>query len=278
VDGGVRPGRGGTDDRHHVAAVLDPHHRRDVYELEYRVANAAGSGLRHRVRHGQLTGTIVEHPASPATGTSLVCNKPTGTAANDVLLAVQSGNAAQHDEIRAPGPGGSRSSSTTSASGSLHLKVWTLTAGVGAVDLHVHPGAGSVGVVSIVAVRGVVEAGAHYAVTYDSGTGATRTAPSLDKAVNGSVLICGAMADPGAARTWTPPAGMTEQTDAVRDGDHPDGRNPARPRAAHRHPDFTLSGVTGAAGGIQWSVAFQMPPDPQRGADNKSMISVVRTR
>jgi hypothetical protein len=251
-----------------------------VYELEYRVTNPAGQAYDTVYATVNATGTVVNSASVASATTTLTCNKPTSTAEDDVLLAVQSGDAAEHDEMRAP-TGWQPLLEYDVGSGSLHFKAWTLTAGASEpASYDFTQGTGSNGTVTIVAMRGVVEAGVRREIVPDTGTGATRTAPTVEGAVPGSILLCGATTDPGAACTWTPPTGMTEQADlqaGTTNTTHSVASllNPTDPTGTK---DFTLSSTTTAPGGIQWSAVFPMPPDPQRRGANKSMFTVVRTR
>jgi hypothetical protein len=212
LDRRVRARRGGDHDRHHVAAVLDPHHRRGVrarvrrrqrrrsaYDTVYVTANS--------------TGTVVDTQHRRSTDDHPVCNKPTGTAAE----RRDAGGA-----VRATSPTTTRwiRPRRVAAAVRLRRRAWTAcTSKAGpspqaqrAVHLHVHPGHQLGRHAVHHAMRGVVEAG--------SGGPSPTTPPPRppapappSRAAPGSILLCGAMTDPGAARTWTPPTGMTEQAD-----------------------------------------------------------------
>jgi hypothetical protein len=193
-------------------------------------------------------------------------------------LAVQSGDFNDHDLMTSPNEWQPLFEYDVGFD-SLHVKGWTLTAGASEpASYNFAQGTGSAGVVTIVAMRGVVEGGVRHELVPDTGTTATRPSPTVEGAVPGSILLCGATTDPGAARTWTPPSGMTEQAD-VQSGTATTHSvasllNPTDPTGAK---NFTLSGTTVAPGGIQWSAVFPMPPDPQRRGAVKSMFTVVRT-
>jgi hypothetical protein len=249
-----------------------------VYELEYDIVNAAGAAYDTVYVTANAGGTVVDTQSVVSTTTSLVCNKPTGLAQYDVMLAVQSGDFAAHDEMKPPA-GWQPLFEYDVGQDNLHVKGWTLTTGASEPSTYTFTqGASSAGVVSITAMRGVVEAGARWDLSYVATTSATRTCPTVEIAAPGSILLCGAVADPGAARTWTPPTGMTELVDvqSTTNTTHTVASklDPGQPTGTK---DFTASGLLAAAGGIQWSVAFQMPYDPLRGVENKSMISFVRT-
>lgn len=250
-----------------------------VYELEYRVTNPAGQGYDTVYATVNSTGTIVNSASVSGTGTTLTCNKPTSTAEGDVMLAVQSGDFNDFDLMTSPNDWQPLFEYDVGLD-NLHTKGWTLTAGASEpASYNFTQGTGSAGTVTIVAMRGVVEGGVRREIVADTGTTATRTCPTVEGAVDGSILLCGAMTDPGAARTWTPPSGMTEQAD-VQSGTATTHSvasllDPPDPTGAK---SFTLSGTTVAPGGIQWSAVFPMPPDPQRRGANKSMFTVVKTR
>jgi hypothetical protein len=251
-----------------------------VYELEYRVTNPAGQGYDTVYATVNSTGTIVATASISGATTTLTCNKPTGTAENDVLFAVQSGNFADQDLMDPPaGSGWQPLLAYDVGLDTLHVKGWTLTAGASEPSTYAFTqGTSSSGTLTIVAMRGVVEAGVRWAITADTSTTATRTCPTVEGVVSGSILLCGAMTNPGAARTWTPPTGMTEQADlqvsTATTHSVASLLNPSEPTGTK---DFTLSGTTVAPGGIQWSAVFPMPYDPQRRGANKSMITFVGT-
>jgi hypothetical protein len=249
-----------------------------AYELEYRVWNSAGQAYDTVFVTVNATGTVVASASISGTSNTITCSKPTGTAEGDVMLAVQSGDFNDHDLMTSPLAWQPLFEYDVGFD-SLHVKGWTLTAGASEpASYDFTQGTGSAGVVTIVAMRGVVEAGVRFEIALDTGTTASRPAPSVEGAVDGSILLCGATTDPGAARSWTPPTGMTEQADmqsstatthsvaSLLDPGDPTGTK-----------SFTLSGTTAAPGGIQWSAVFPMPPDPQRRGAVKSMFTVIRT-
>jgi hypothetical protein len=249
-----------------------------VYELEYRVTNAAGQAYDTVYATVNATGTVVNSASAVGTSTTLTCSKPSGTAEGDVMLAVQSGDFNDFDLMTSPNPWQPLFEYDVGLD-SLHIKTWTLTAGVSEpASYDFTQGAGSAGTVTIVAMRGVVEAGVRFEITADTSTGTTRTAPTVAGAVPGSILLCGAMTDPLAPRSWTPPTGMTEQADVQSSTSTTHSvaslLDPGDPTGAK---NFTLSNTTAAPGGIQWSAVFPMPPDPPRRGANKSMFTVVRT-
>lgn len=249
-----------------------------TYELEYRVTNPAGQGYDTVYVTVTATGTVVASASISGTTTTLTCAKPTGAASGDVLLAVQSGNFNDLDLMNPPVAWQPLFAYDVGMD-SLHVKGWTLTAGGSEPSTYdFTQGTGSAGVVTIVAMRGVVEGGVRWELVPDATTTTTRTCPTVEGAVDGSILLCGAMTDPAAARTWTPPTGMTEQADVQ------SGTTVTQSVASLLDPpdptgtkDFTLSGTTAAPGGIQWSAVFPMPADPHRRGNNKSMFTVVRT-
>jgi hypothetical protein len=249
-----------------------------VYELEYRVINPAGQAYDTVFATVNATGTIVNSASVTGTANTVTCSKPSGVAAGDVMLAVQAGDFNDHDLMTSPNAWQPLFEHDAGFD-SLHVKGWTLTAGDSEpASYDFTQGTGSAGVITIVAMRGVVEAGVRYEITPDASTGATRTCPTVEGAVPGSILLCGAMADPGAARSWTPPTGMTEQSDAQSStGTTQSVASLLDPGDPTGTKSFTLSGTTTAPGGIQWSAVFPMPPDPQRRGANKSMFTVVRT-
>jgi hypothetical protein len=249
-----------------------------VYELEYRVTNPAGQAYDTVFATVTATGTVVNSASAVGASNTVTCSKPTGVTAGDVMLAVQSGDFNDFDLMTSPNAWQPLFEYDVGFD-SLHVKGWTLTAGASEpASYDFTQGTGSASAITIVAMRGVVEAGVRHEITPDDSTGATRTCPTVEGVVPGSILLCGAMADPGVARSWTPPTGMTEQADVQSSTGTTQSvaslLDPGDPTGAK---SFTLSGVTTAPGGIQWSAVFPMPPDPQRRGANKSMFTVVRT-
>jgi hypothetical protein len=159
------------------------------------------------------TGTVVNTASITGTGTTLVVQQPTGSPQNDVMLAVQSGNAADLDDD----PAARRVAAAVRLrrrAASLHVKVWTLTAGASEPSTYTFTqGTGSAGGRPSSPCAAWSRPAPPGTSPTTAGTGTTRTAPSREKGCARVVLLCGAMTDPGAARTWTPPTGMTEQVD-----------------------------------------------------------------
>lgn len=213
-----------------------------------------------------MAGSIVNAASVASATTSLVCNKPTGTAQSDVLVAAVATDFATYAAMTAPGGWTLRAGHDQGAN-SIHLKVFTLTAGAAEGSTYTFvQGASSDGVCTIVAVRGVEEAGLIAPTpTYTSTTGSTRTAPTVSGANSGAVLLAGAMTDgSGGLTTWTPPSGMTEQGDVqsatfttqsvatLLDPGSPTGTK-----------DFVCTGTPVAPGGVQWSLVLLATPNPR---------------
>jgi hypothetical protein len=208
-----------------------------------------------------MAGSIVAASSVAAGATPLSCAMPTGTGQFDVMVAAHATDWDTYAAMTAPA-GWSLLGGYDVGSNSVHLKVWTKTAGVSeAGPYSFAQGSSSDGAVSIVSVRGVVEANALFAATYTSTTGSTRTAPSVTGANSGAVLLSGAMTDgSAAATTWTPPAGMTKQVDVQSVTFTTQGvaslLDPGTPTGTK---DFVCTGTPVAPGGIQWSVVLLAP-------------------
>lgn len=158
--------------------------------------------------------------ATNAGGTSLVINKPTGTALNDVLLAVcwvDSDGSATIASIAAPAgfsqAGSNLTSTATSPCGKVFYKIATGSEPTTYTFTTLTAASTSL---SLIAISGA-DTSTPIGVNPTLGTGSAATAqiaPSIS-GVAGDMLLCSYSCEKATAITYTAPSGMTETTDAA---------------------------------------------------------------
>lgn len=193
-------------------------------------------------------------------GSTMVANKPAGTANGDVMLAFQTSNWDAQTDLTAPA-GWSLLTQLDRGASNLHLKIWSKVASSEGTSYTFTPGPSADSCLSIITVRGADNTPANwlYATPTWSAAAASRVAPSVSGAGTGALLLCYAMSDTnGNAATSLPPSGMTEvaetqsttwliQTVASL-------ASPANPTGTKA---FTLSNAFGGSyGGIQFSIVM----------------------
>lgn len=162
-----------------------------------------------------MAGSVVGAASVGGNTTPLSCNKPSGTADTDLMLAWQMNDYGTHAGMTAPA-GWSLLTGLDRGTNAEHLKIWYKIASSEGASYSWPMGSGVDGVVSIVTLRGVNTSSASWlwATPVWSANSQTRTAPSVSGAASGAVLLCSCCADMNdVVGTWTPPSGMTEQAD-----------------------------------------------------------------
>lgn len=238
-----------------------------------------------------MAGSVVNAASVASATTALSCAMPTGTIQNDVMLGAVTADWGTYANIAAPA-GWTLLTGQNNGTNTINTKLFTKTAGASEAGPYAFvQGASSDGVVAIVSLRGVDEAGAIASIVHVATTSTTRTAPSVAGATSGSVLVCGANCDgiTGGTVTWTPPSGMTEQFEVE------SGQFTAMSMATLLNPsdpsgtkDFTTSAAITTAGGDQWSVVFLasgpgynpptgMPPNVAVDPSSDSHLIAIKT-
>lgn len=165
-----------------------------------------------------VAGSVVAAASAGANATPVTCNKPTGTASGDLMFAFQMTDFGAYTDMAAPA-GWTLLTGLDRGSNLMHLKIWYKAAGGSEASTYAFPqSTGDVdGCTTIVTLRNVNTSSGTWlwatpAWTANSGT---RTAPSVSGAGSGAVLLCHACVDMNnvASGGWTPPSGMTEQSD-----------------------------------------------------------------
>lgn len=170
------------------------------------------------------TPTIREAVAAAKSGADPSVTTGAGTAVDDVLVCFHGRDFYTTADMNAPtGTAGTWTLQATGDNGvnSAHVKVWTRPVTVGGAQT-VICGRSTVGDEENWC-HVIVVTGADTATPADGaagGNGAASTshvAPSVSPATSDALLLCGAQSA-GPAGTYTPPSGMTEQTDLKDDG------------------------------------------------------------
>lgn len=159
--------------------------------------------------------SVVADTQAGATSNSVSCGKPTGTVSGDVMVAVHTCDWGTYSALTAPA-GWSLAVGRDGGTNGVHLKVWIKTAGGSEPSSYAFAQTGVPdSCVSIITTRGTsATSPVTVAPTAQAGGSTARTAPSLTGVPDGALLLCAAMLEANnAALTWTPPSGMTEQTD-----------------------------------------------------------------
>jgi hypothetical protein len=158
-----------------------------------------------------VPGSIVAASQIAGATTSLVCNKPTGTASGDIMIAFAAAD--WGDPATMTATGWSLVDSQLQGANALNVKVWSKVAGGSEPSTYTFGGdASSDNAVGIVTTRGTT---ATFLTAKQSTTGSSvsRIAPTILGVPGPSVLLCFAMVDGSAGVTFTAPAGMAEQVD-----------------------------------------------------------------
>jgi hypothetical protein len=143
--------------------------------------------------------------------TSLVCNKPTGTANGDIMVAFAAAD--WGDPALMTATGWTLVDSQIQGTNAVNAKIWTKTAGGSEPSTYTFGGdSSSDNAVGIITTRGTT-ASFLTAKQFTTGSSVSRVAPSISAVPAGSILLCFAMVDGSASLTFLPPAGMTEQVD-----------------------------------------------------------------
>lgn len=165
---------------------------------------------------GISEGAIVAAAQIAGNSSTLTCNKPTGTASGDVMIAWHGNDFGTYSSLTAPA-GWTQLTGLDRGTDTMHLKIWTKTAGGSEASTYGFPqGSGNDGCVVIVTLRNVNPSTGTWlwSTPVWAADSQTRTAPSVSGAGPGAVLLCSTLADASnTANTWTPPSGMTEQGD-----------------------------------------------------------------
>lgn len=156
--------------------------------------------------------------ATPDYATSFNCNRPSGVAAGDVLIAFHTADYGVLSDLGTPTGGVTWQSLTARASGGtlINTKIWWKVAGgsePGTYGFSQHEFAS--GVVAIAAVRGA-RLGATPVIAESGSNTASTTVPTPAGAPAGAddLELRWAVGDPqGNLVSWTPPAGYGEQAD-----------------------------------------------------------------
>lgn len=202
--------------------------------------------------------TIVGVATQNGTGATLVCNKPTGTASGNLLLAWHY-NDAGNIATSTPPSGWATNATQDQGINAAHFKLYSKTAGGSEGSTYTFNQSSVAGVITIIALSGVDVTAAHWVIsTTSTANSASRVCPSLTGVSAGGVLLCTAMVDASAvAITFTAPSGMTKQSDVQ------SGTASAMSVASLLSPPnptttrtFTASSgnMTGSANGIQNSL------------------------
>lgn len=164
-----------------------------------------------------MAGSVVNSASQKGSTATLVCNKPTNTAAGDVLVGYHSTDFGAYSDLSAPA-GWVLLTGNDQGTDKLHLKIWTKLAGASEGTTYTfNQGTGEDGVVIITTLRGVDTNTAHwlYATPTWSANSTSRVTATVAGAQPGAVLLCSATVDMNnTAATFTPPSGMIEQADA----------------------------------------------------------------
>ncbi|MFG1794116.1 hypothetical protein [Nocardia sp. NPDC049149] len=200
--------------------------------------------------------------ASAGGPTPVVCNKPTGTASGDVMIAIHFTDNDTLSAMTAPA-GWTLLTSLDRGSSLEHIKIWTKTAGGSEASTYSWaqgPSGTTDGCVTIITLRDADPSTANwlYATPVWAANSATRVAPTVVGAPAGSVLICTANVDMNnTSATMTHPSGMTELSDVQSRTWAVQGVAslllPPNPTGTKT---FTVSSSTfnASKGGIEWSV------------------------
>ena len=157
-----------------------------------------------------MAGSIVAASQIAGATTSLVCNKPAGTASGDIMIAFAAAD--WGDPAPMTATGWSLVDSQIQGTNAVNAKIWTKTAGGSEPSTYTFGGdASSDNAVGIITTRGTT-ASFLTAKQFTTGSSVSRVAPSIGS-VPTSILLCFAMVDGSAGVTFTPPSGMTEQVD-----------------------------------------------------------------
>lgn len=211
-----------------------------------------------------MAGSVVAAASQKGSTATLVCNKPTGTAAGDVLVAFQANDFGTQAALTAPA-GFVLLTELDRGTDLLHFKLWTkLAGGSEGTTYTFNQTSSDDGVVIIVALRGVDTNTAHWfwATPIWAANSTSRVTAAVAGAQPGAILVCSAMVDMNnTAATFTPPSGMIEQGDAQSNAWTVETvatlLNPPDPAPAKT---FTVSSSSffGTNGGIQASIV--VPP------------------
>jgi hypothetical protein len=159
--------------------------------------------------------------AAATDGADITCSTHPDTVVGDTLIAIESTDwgFATDTEMAPPGAGWMELGEWHHAGGAsangIHVRLWGIASPDSGSDNYVfNQGIGSDGIATIVTVRDIDLAAFLISGSFAASGTPTREAPSISSVPPGSVLLCGAMLDPGVAMTWDPPpTGMTELAD-----------------------------------------------------------------
>lgn len=158
-----------------------------------------------------MPGSIVAASQIAGATTSLVCNKPTGTASGDVMVAFAAAD--WGDPAAMTATGWSPVDSQLQGTNALNVKVWSKVAGGAEPSTYTFGGdAASDNAVGIITTRGTT-ASFLTAKTFTPSSSLSRVAPTILGVPTPSILLCFVMVDGSAGLTFLPPAGMAEQVD-----------------------------------------------------------------
>lgn len=153
--------------------------------------------------------------ASVSDNASVVCNKPTGTVQDDILLGFQTAGFGGLTDMTAPTGGATWNSlESFGPEGDIqYAKVWWKVAGASEPSTYTFHGfsSGDHSVI-VVAVEGVTSATPLHANS-DPGTGGTSVATPSVTATAAGIEVRFAAGPRTGTTTWTPPAGYTEQVE-----------------------------------------------------------------
>lgn len=201
-----------------------------------------------------MAGSVVAAASGSATaGAAISCNKPTGTADGDVMVAFLGDDWGAFGDSSAPG-GWTLRTSLDRGSDNLHCKIWTKTASSEGASYSFNIGVGANGCVTIVTTRGTTES-----VLTDinwAAASTSRDAPSITGVTASPVALCYALLEANATtNTFTPPSGMNEESDVQPDvwACHSVASLTAPPEPTGTRT-FTSSTAGASAGGIQASI------------------------
>jgi hypothetical protein len=211
-----------------------------------------------------MGGSVVAAANQKGATTTLVCNKPTGTASADVMLAWHGNDAGTYAAMTAPA-GWTLLTGLDMGTDLLHQKIWYRQAGGSEGTTYTfNQGSGDDGVVIVVTCRGVDATAAHWlwATPVWSANSTSRVAASVAAAQPGGILLCSSMVDANnVAASYTPPTGMTEQGDAQSNTWTTESvatlLNPPNPSGTKTFTVSTSNLFTGH-GGIEFSII--LPP------------------
>jgi|SRR6185503_1121039 len=158
-----------------------------------------------------MTISVVASSSNVGGAGTITVTKPTGTANGNTMVAVSScDNAGLYAALTAP-TGWALLGGLDSGSGKSPIKIWTKVAASEGTSYAFGCTNGEDGVTIITTLTGVTTSISNWicSFNFETGTGTTRTAPSITG--SGEMLLSYSMiSQNGAAATFTTPSGMTE--------------------------------------------------------------------